>query len=123
MIAKVRGSEQFHCVLRTAMAKNVKQALPDDAKLVVTITDDNGRQIRRLDVDKTPGLRRIAWNLRGEPVANAAQTGRGGGGRGGQPLGPLVAPGHYRATLGKLAGETVTPLGPSQSFSVVQLQQ
>ena len=106
---------------------NVKQAVPDDAKLVITIADDNGRQIRRLEVDKTPGLRRVAWNLRGEPVANAAPTGRGGGGgfggRGGPPLGPLVTPGHYRATLGKLVGETVTPLGPSQSFSVVALTQ
>ena len=108
---------------------NVKQAVPDDAKLVITITDDSGRQIRRFEVDKTPGLRRVAWNLRGEASANAAPTGRGGfggggfGGRGGPPLGPLVTPGHYRATLGKLVGDTVTPLGPSQSFSVVQLTQ
>jgi hypothetical protein len=103
---------------------NVKQALPADAKLVITITDDGGRQIRRMDVDKTPGLRRVAWNLRGEPSATAPQTGRGfGGGRGGPPLGPLVTPGRYRATLGKVAGDTVTPLGPPQSFSVVQLNQ
>jgi len=103
---------------------NVTQSLPDDAKLVITIADDSGRQIRRLDVDKTPGLRRVAWNLRGEPVANVNQTGRGGfGGRGGQPQGPLVTPGRYRATLGKLVGDTVTPLGSPQSFSVVTLNQ
>ena len=106
---------------------NVKQPLADDAKLVITITDDNGRQIRRIDLDKTPGLRRVAWNLRGEPSANPPQTGRGGfggggGGRGAQ-LGALVTPGRYRATLGKLVGETVTPLGPPQSFSVVQIAQ
>jgi hypothetical protein len=103
---------------------NVKQALPDEAKLVITISDDNGRQIRRMDVEKTVGLKRVAWNLRGEPTANQTQTGRGGfGGRGGVPLGPLVAPGRYRATLGKLVGDTVAPLGQPQSFSVVQLQQ
>jgi hypothetical protein len=103
---------------------NVKQPLADDAKLVITIADDSGRQIRRLDVDKTPGLKRVAWNLRGEPTANAAQTGRGGfGGRGGQPVGPLVTPGRYRATLGKMVGDTVMPLGSWQSFSVVQLSQ
>ena len=100
---------------------NIKQPLPDDTKLVLTIADDNGRQIRRLDVDKSPGLRRIAWNLRGEPSANAPQTGRGG--RGGAPQGPLVTPGRYRATLGKLVGDTVTPIGTPQSFSVVLLQQ
>jgi hypothetical protein len=103
---------------------NVKQALPADAKLVITITDDGGRQIRRIDVDKAPGLRRVAWNLRGEPSASAPQTGRGfGGGRGGPPLGPLVTPGRYRATLGRVVGDTVTPLGPPQSFSVVQVNQ
>ena len=37
--------------------------------------------------------------------------------------GPLVTPGRYRATLGKLVGETVTPIGAPQSFSVVQLTQ
>ena len=103
---------------------NVTQAVPDGAKLVITITDDSGRQIRRFEVDKTPGLCRVAWNLRGEPAANAAPAGRGGfGGRGGAPQGPLVTPGHYRATLGRMVGETVTPVGPVQSFSVVPLQQ
>ena len=57
---------------------NVKQALPDDAKLVMTITDDSGRQVRRFEVDKQPGLRRVAWNLRSEPARKCeAPTGRG----------------------------------------------
>ncbi len=108
---------------------HVKQELPAEAKLVLTIADDNGRQVRRLEVDKQVGLRRVAWNLRGDlpaPPATAPQGGRGGGrfgGRGGPPQGPLVAPGRYRATLGKQAGDTVTPIGPAQSFSVVQIPQ
>ena len=105
---------------------HVKQELPGDAKLVLTIADDNGRQVRRMDLDKQPGLRRVAWNLRGDappPSANPPQGGRGFGGRGGQPLAPLVAPGRYRATLGRMVGDAVTPLGPSQSFSVVVLPQ
>jgi photosystem II stability/assembly factor-like uncharacterized protein len=108
---------------------NVKDNLPSDAKLVITIAEDTGRQVRRLEVDKQPGLRRIAWNLRGDPPppgSNQAQ-GRGaggfGGGRGGPPQGPLVAPGRYRATLGKLEGDTVTAIGPPQSFTVVQIAQ
>jgi hypothetical protein len=79
-------------------------------------------------------LRRVAWNLRADPQApsaSAPQGGRGGGGfggggfggRGGPPQGPLVAPGRYRATLGKQVGDTVTPLGPSQSFTVLQIPQ
>ena len=111
---------------------HVKQTLPDDAKLVVTISDDSGRQIRRFDVDKSAGLRRVAWNLRGEvPAATEGDAGRGGrgggrgqfGGRGGQPQGPLVTPGTYRATLGRQAGDQVTAIGPSQTFRVVQIPQ
>jgi hypothetical protein len=109
---------------------NVKQALPADAKLVVTIADDTGRQVRRMEIEKQPGLRRVAWNLRSDPPlpgANNQQQGRGFGGgfggRGGPPQGPLVAPGRYRATLGKLVGDTVTPIGSPQSFTVVQIAQ
>jgi photosystem II stability/assembly factor-like uncharacterized protein len=117
---------------------HVRQPPSADAKLVMTITDDQGRQIRRFDVDKAPGLRRVAWNLRGEVPANADAAGRGGGGgrgaaggrgqfgfggRGGQPQGPLVEPGTYRATLGRQAGDQVTAIGPSQTFRVVEIRQ
>jgi photosystem II stability/assembly factor-like uncharacterized protein len=102
-----------------------------DDKLVLTISDETGKQIRRLDLDKTAGLRRIAWNLRGEaPPQNPADQGRGGGragrgggggGRGGNQ-GPLVEPGRYRATIGRMAGDKVTPVGDSQSFSVLPIE-
>ena len=107
---------------------NVKQPLAADAKLVLTIADDTGRQVRRLEIDKNVGLRRVAWNLRSDPPApsaNVPQRGRGGGGVAGRGpvLGPLVDPGRYRATLGMQVGDTVTPIGPSQSFTVVQISQ
>jgi photosystem II stability/assembly factor-like uncharacterized protein len=113
----------------------VGQALAGDTRLVLTISDDSGRQIRRLDVEKQPGLRRMVWNLRGDPPppgSSAPPAGRGGtsgqatgqfGGRGGPPQAPLVTAGRYRATLGKMVGDTVTPVGPSQVFAVVQIQQ
>src|SRR5260221_14719361 len=66
---------------------SVKADLPPldkDEKLVLNITDDTGKQVRRLDLDKTSGLRRIAWNLRGEAPATPAGgphfRGRAGGG-------------------------------------------
>jgi photosystem II stability/assembly factor-like uncharacterized protein len=106
-----------------------------DAKLVLTVADESGKPVRRLDLTKETGVQRIAWNLRGEPPAasggrGSAPGGRGGGdeqeppffgGRGGPTLGPLVGPGRYRATLGSLAGEIVTPIGEPQSFLVVPL--
>ena len=109
---------------------NVKDTLPADAKLVMTITDSTGKQIRRMDIDKTAGVKRVAWNLRTEPAAAAQGGARGGGGgqafagfggRGNQ--GVLVTPGRYTATLGKQVGETVTPIGQPQTFQVVQVQQ
>jgi hypothetical protein len=109
---------------------HVRQELPADTKLVLTITDQSGKPVRRLDLESTAGLRRIAWNLRTDPPATpaggtAAAGGRGGrggfgGGRGNQP--PLVEPGRYRATLGRLVGDIVTPVGASQTFMVVQVQ-
>ena len=111
---------------------NVKTSLTGDATLVLTITDDTGRQIRRMDVDKNAGLRRVAWNLRTDPPAGGTQaSGRGGGGggagfgggRGGAAQGTLVTPGTYRATLGRKTGDNVTPIGPAQTFRVVQVPQ
>jgi hypothetical protein len=98
---------------------------------VLTIADDTGRQIRRLDVDKSVGLRRIVWNLRGDPPPPGTQPAGGGGGRqgggfggrGGPPQGPQATPGRYRATLGRMVGDTVTPIGAPQTFSVVQIPQ
>ena len=57
-----------------------------DEKLVLTIADDAGKQIRRLDLDKSPGLRRFTWNLRTDappPGTAGAQQGFGAFGRGG----------------------------------------
>ena len=109
---------------------NVAQDLPADTRLVLTIVNDAGRPVRRLDLEKGVGLRRAVWNLRTDPPA-AASAGRGGaagrgggagfGGRGNQP--PLVEPGRYRATLGRLVGDIVTPIGAPQTFSVVQVPQ
>jgi photosystem II stability/assembly factor-like uncharacterized protein len=108
---------------------SVNASIPADEKLVLTIADETGRQIRRLDLDKTSGLRRIAWNLRAEaPPQNPAdqgrgggRAGRGGGGRGGNQ-GPVVEAGRYRATIGRMAGDKVTPIGESQSFSVLPIE-
>ena len=100
--------------------------MPASDKLVLTIADEQGKQVRRLDLDKTEGLRRVAWNLRGDPpppsAANQGRGGRGGfgGGRGGNQ-GAVVEPGRYRATIGRLTGDKVTPIGESQSFNVLPL--
>jgi photosystem II stability/assembly factor-like uncharacterized protein len=113
---------------------HVGQALASDQKLVLSITDNEGRSVRRIDLDGAPGLRRAAWDLRREPPAQGdqeqgaagrgGQRGQGGGrgfGRGAQ--GALVEPGRYRATLGRLSGDIVTPIGEPQAFGVIRIAQ
>jgi photosystem II stability/assembly factor-like uncharacterized protein len=115
---------------------HVGKAPAGEARLVLTISDDTGRQVRRLEVPKDAGLHRVAWNLRADPPPQAA-GGRGGRaagagdeeqeppafgrGRGAAQQGPVVAPGAYRAQLGRLAGDQVTPIGEPQRFYVVPL--
>ena len=112
---------------------SVGTALPAEAKLVLTITDENGRQVRRMEVDKTPGLRRVAWNLRGDPPpqqapqGGAPQAGRGGepggaqqAGRGGQPPNPqLQAAGIFGG--GRGAGGQ-PPAAPGRYTATLQKQ-
>src|SRR5437867_3085074 len=101
---------------------------------VLTIADEAGKQVRRLDLDKSAGLRRVAWNLRTDPPPPQDQGGRGrtgepgvagaapiGGGRGQQP--PLVPAGRYHATLGLMKGPDVTPTGSPRAFQVVPLER
>jgi photosystem II stability/assembly factor-like uncharacterized protein len=155
---------------------NVATALPADQRLVLTISDNTGRPVRRCELDRTVGLRRIVWNLNGDPVpldsaarsrlaqqggfggggaaaaaapdssargdrgaavpgvpgvtpcvapAQGGGFGGGGGGGGGRGAGaaPRVAPGVYRASIGTMAGTTVTPVGPTQTFNVLALPQ
>src|SRR5699024_6111972 len=74
---------------------NVATAIPAAEKLVLTISDNSGKQVRRCELDRSAGLRRFVWNLNGDPVAAPAGgrggpgagggRGGGGGGRGGAP--------------------------------------
>jgi hypothetical protein len=114
---------------------HVGKAPAGDAKLVLTIADDTGKQVRRLDLAKEPGVHRIAWDLRGAPPVPASEarggadpTGRAGAagdppafpGRGRQS-GPPASPGRYRATIEKMSGDTATAIGQPQTFVVVPL--
>ena len=112
---------------------SVGQAIPDGTNLVLTIMDSRGQQVRRMQVDKSLGLRRVLWNMRTDPpapgTASPAGQGRGAGpaggpqgGRGGGPGGTLVPSGTYHAQLGKQVGDVVTPIGPMQTFRVLDVE-
>jgi len=108
---------------------SIAQAAGGDAKYAITIADDLGQQVRRIEL--TPeqaalGLHRVAWDLRRDPPAGAgAQGGRGGGGgfgRGGNG-GAAVAQARYTATIGTLSGDTFTAVGKPVSFLVLPLSR
>jgi photosystem II stability/assembly factor-like uncharacterized protein len=117
--------------------------------LIVTVTDADGKIVRRLNGPANAGLHRVTWDFRySAPIITSVAPpqaggfgggggggrGGGGGGRGGGgggdeetggggfgggPAGPLVMPGKYTVTLARRINGVVTPLPGSQSFSVV----
>jgi hypothetical protein len=104
-----------------------------DAKVVLTVTDASGKQVRQIDASAGAGLHRTPWDLRETPPpAPPQQAGRRGppteenpeGGRGGRGFrqGLLVKPGTYIVTLGRLANGAVTPLGKPQTVEVIGLE-
>ena len=119
-------------------------------KVVLTVTDASGKQVRQMDASQTAGIHRTPWDLRETAPANpggggrgrggaaaarpagpppeggeaaAAPQGRGGRGFGGRGArGPLVQPGTYSVTLAKQANGTLTPLGKPQRVEVLPLE-
>jgi photosystem II stability/assembly factor-like uncharacterized protein len=56
----------------------LRESVTGDAKMVLTVTDSAGKQVRQLDAASQAGLHRTPWDLR-----EAAPAGGGRGGRGG----------------------------------------
>ena len=107
---------------------HLRDPLPRGSRLVLTISDSAGKQVRRITLPDESGVRRVTWDLRRDPAAPTAgnrtrRPGRSGRrGRRGRP-GPTVEAGRYTARLGRLAGNIVTPLGEPQSVLVAPLQR
>jgi hypothetical protein len=109
---------------------SVGQAPTGDQKLALSIADNDGKAIRRIELcadETTVGLHRLAWDLRGDtpnpPSRCTPQAqGRGGGGFGGRGGGATaVAQGRYTATIGTLSGDAFTAIGKPVSFLVLPL--
>ncbi len=53
---------------------SVRDSIPADRKLVLMISDNTGKEVRRCELDRSVGLRRLAWNLNSDPVAPDSAT-------------------------------------------------
>ncbi len=58
----------------------LRDTVAGDAKVVLTVTDSSGKQVRQIDAANQPGLHRTPWDLR-----EAGAAGQGGRGRGAAP--------------------------------------
>ena len=97
--------------------------------MLLTVTDAEGRVVRRLTGPTSAGLKRVTWDLRypsSGPIRSATGDEGGGGGGGGffgrgGGSGPYVVPGTYTVSLAKVVDGTITPLGDPQTFEVYPL--
>ncbi|HVZ78958.1 MAG TPA: hypothetical protein VG818_13330 [Gemmatimonadaceae bacterium] len=117
-----KGEDVFYPSWESLKAEDRETA----PQLVFTVTDAEGRVVRRLTAPATAGVNRITWDLRyppSTPVTTEPTGGRGGGGgffgRGG--AGPYVVPGTYKVAMSKLVDGVETPLAQAQSFEVYLL--
>ena len=109
----------FGAILSYYLRQDLRGAA-ETPRVVLQIADASGKMVRQIDASAQAGLHRTNWDLRETPPAGAQGGGRAGG-RGGRG-GPLVQPGTYTVTLGRLSGGTLTPIGQPQKVEVVPLE-
>ena len=83
--------------------------------LILTITDADGKTVRRFNGPLSAGIQRVVWDFRYSGSTITAPQ----GGFGGVSTGDLVMPGKYSVSLAKKINGVVTPLPGSQSFQVI----
>jgi photosystem II stability/assembly factor-like uncharacterized protein len=98
----------------------------EEPAMVVTVTDPEGRVVRRLTGATGPGIQRVTWDLRyasSNPVTGTGGGGPGGGGGFGfgGGAGPFVVPGTYTVSLVRRVDGVETPVGAPQTIEVYPL--
>lgn len=109
-----------------SMAELRAETEEEPAALIFTVTDAEGKIVRRLTSPAMAGVQRVVWDMR--YIAPAVRElpqgfpgggGEGGGGGGFGGGGPLVMPGKYTVTMALRSGGTVTNLPGLQTFNVI----
>ena len=98
-----------------------KEENEEKPSIVMTITDEAGQVVRRLTVSAGKGLHRVAWDLRYPPVDPTEVEEREPSEWGWNPMGPLVVPGNFTATLAKKVDGVLIPLAEPRTFVVESL--
>ncbi len=117
-----KNNQPFHY----ATIEELRAETEEDAPaLLFTVTDSDGKVVRRLTAPALPGMQRVVWDMRYTPPAISAAPQRSAddpdapGGFGNRaPQGPLVMPGNYTVTMAMRSGGVVTSMPGTQTFNV-----
>ncbi|HNU08216.1 MAG TPA: hypothetical protein PKO33_10670, partial [Pyrinomonadaceae bacterium] len=89
--------------------------------LILTVTDADGKIVRRLSAPAAAGVNRAVWDMRYVAPSIAATPPTPAPTEGGRPgpQGPLVMPGKYSVSMALRVNGVVTALPGAQSFNIV----
>ncbi len=97
------------------------ESTEESPAIIFTVTDQAGQVVRRVTGPVTPGIHRVAWDLRYAPVDPTQLEPVVRDEWEGVPHGPLVVPGTFTVALASRVGGVVTPLAAPQTFVVESL--
>lgn len=115
-----KGSDVFYPPWDSLKAEDREE----DPALVVTISDANGRPIRRFTAPTAAGINRVAWDLRlqaPDPVTGPPYKSDPDWPFGSPPAAPFVGPGTYNVSFATRINGVLTPISGPQSFEVVAI--
>jgi len=122
-----REKQPFHYPSIAELRAESEEAPP---AVIFTVTDAEGKIVRRMTAPAAAGIQRATWDLRYTPPIIRNQPAGGPGGRGGEPAdpdqgfgnrgpeGPLVMPGKYTVTMALQVNGVTTPVAGQQTFNV-----
>jgi photosystem II stability/assembly factor-like uncharacterized protein len=93
----------------------------EEPKVLVTIKDENGNVVNKVEGPATKGFHRVNWELN-YPSKDVVELGEESGGEFFFGGGFTATPGTYTASLSKIVRGEVTPLSEPVTFDVVPLQ-
>jgi photosystem II stability/assembly factor-like uncharacterized protein len=98
-----------------------KEDREEPPTVVLTVTDEDGQVVRRVEGPAKSGFQRVAWDLRYPAFEPTRLTPPDDDPFSPKPAGPLAAPGTYTVTLAKRVGGVTTPLSEPRTFRTTPL--
>ena len=91
----------------------------EDPAVVLTIKDTSGNVVRRLTGPTGKGIHRLTWDLRFPPSDPVNLQPRQANAFSGDPMGPMILPGTYSASLAKWENNELTELSGPIAFETI----